>query len=94
MMILDFFSHSRYGKLPSFLKRQDTRIKAVLEYLSKNPKSKKKDGAVRSAAILHTRPIAVYCDSAQTPEFDKEFKNPVTGKYELHFINLSEIFGV
>ncbi len=94
MMILDFFSHSRYGKLPSFLKRQDKCIKAVLEYLSKNPKSKKKDGAVRSAAILHTRPVAVYCDSAQTPELDKEFKNPVTKKYELHFINLSEIFDV
>ncbi len=91
-LILDFFTHSRYGKLPAFLKRQDPQIKAVLEYLSKNPESAKREGAVRAAAILQSENLAVYCDSAQTPMLDIGFKDPVTGEYKLHFVRLSDIF--
>ena len=88
-MICDFFSHSRYGKLPPFLKRKDTRVKKVLEFLSKNPKTRKLDNAVRAVAILDSSDIVVYCDSGIAKQDDVFFKTG--GHYKLNFIKKQDI---
>ncbi len=92
MLICDFFSHSRYGKLPAFLKRSDVRTKKLLEYLSKNPQTALKADAVRAAAILQSENRAVWCDSAASKENDSIYKDSVSGKYKLHFIDLLEFW--
>ena len=89
MMVCDFFSHSRYGKLPPFLKREAPESKRVLEHLAHDPKTKKKDNAVRSVAILRSQKVAVYSDSGISKDDDAEFTKG--GRYVLHFIDLSEI---
>ncbi len=85
-MICDFFSHSRYGKLPSFLKRQNPKIKRVLEYLAENPETMKKDNAVRAVAILKSMNKAVYCDSGVSKEDDILFMD--NGRYVVRFVDL------
>lgn len=89
MLICDFFTHSRYGKLPAFLKRQDSRIKKVFEYLSENPSSRKPDNAVRAAAIMRSENKIVYCDSGVSKKDDIHFMK--RGRYVLHFLDISEI---
>lgn len=88
-MICDFFTHSRYGKLPAFLKRQSPEIKKVLEYLSQDPETKKPDNAVRAAAIMKSAKCAVYCDSGASKQDDIYFTR--RGKYILHYIDMKSI---
>ena len=88
-MICDFLSHSRYGRLPAFLKRKNPGLKRVLEYLSENPATKKPQNAVRAAAILESEKTAVYCDSGISKSCDREFLE--NGHYRLKFIKLSEL---
>lgn len=90
-LICDFFARSRYGKLPTFLKRTDPRIKKLLDFLSKNPENAPKPGAVRAAAILKSENCAVFCDSAADKAKDNDFKNPVSGEYTLSFISLDKV---
>ena len=89
MLICDFFTHSRYGKLPAFLKRQDNRVKKVLEYLSHNETSAKPQNAVRAVSVLRSENKAVYCDSGVCAKDDIYFKT--RGKYNLHFIDMTDI---
>ncbi|MBR5307827.1 MAG: DUF4080 domain-containing protein [Clostridia bacterium] len=89
-MICDFFSHSRYGKLPPFLKRQNPKIKRVLEYLAKNPETEKPKNAVRAAAILESEGVAVFCDSGESKKDDVHLTE--SGRYRLRFVELSDIF--
>jgi len=89
MMICDFFSHSRYGKLPTFLKREDPRTKKVLELLAADPSTRKKDNAVRAAAVFRSEQMAVYCDSGVSREDDVQYKEH--GHYILHFKSISDI---
>lgn len=88
-MICDFLSHSRYGKLPAFLKRKNPQIKRVLEYLSQNPVTKKPENAVRAVVILESEKTAVYCDSGVSKKDDIDFL--IDGQYPLHFIKLSDL---
>ena len=89
-MICDFFSHSRYGKLPPFLKQQNPKIKRVLEYLAKNPETEKPKNAVRAAAILESEGVAVFCDSGESKKDDVHLTE--SGRYRLRFVELSDIF--
>ncbi|MBR3994451.1 MAG: DUF4080 domain-containing protein [Clostridia bacterium] len=88
-MICDFFSHSRYGKLPVFLKRKDARVKKILEFLSKNPTTKKPENAVRAVAVLDSLDTIVYCDSGICKQDDTYFKSG--GHYRLNFIKKEDV---
>lgn len=90
-MICDFFSFSRYGKLPNFLKRHDARIKYALNYLSENPETQKAPTSVRAIAILKSENRVVYCDSPISKEYDSLYKDRVSGRYKLNFFDISKI---
>ncbi len=89
-MVCDFFSHSRYGKLPSFLKRKDENIKKILSYLSENDKTKQKKNTSRAISVLYSKKCVLYCDSPCEKQFDGNSTDRLTGKFLLHFVPFEE----
>lgn len=85
-MVCDFFSHSRYGKLPSFLKRKDENIKKILSFLSENENTKQKKNTSRAVHILYSKKCVLYCDSPCEKQADRKFTDRLTGKFLLHFV--------
>ena len=72
------------------LKRQNPKIKRVLEYLAGNPETEKPKNAVRAAAMLESEDVAVFCDSGESKKDDVYFTE--AGHYRLRFVPLSDIF--
>lgn len=90
-MVCDFFSHSRYGKLPPFLKRKDENIKKILSYLSENENTKQKKNTSRAVCVLYSKKCVLYCDSPCEKEHDGNFTDRLSGKYRLFFIPFKEL---
>lgn len=75
-MVCDRLSSNSSGVLPECLKVPDVRLKRIKKYLAENMKIK---GKV-SCAVLYSENRVVYCDYKK--------KNPVTGNYELSFLEI------
>lgn len=75
-MVCDRFSSNSSGVLPECLKIPDPGLKRIKKYLAENMKIA---GKV-SCAVLYSENRVVYCDYKK--------KNPVTGNYELSFLEI------
>lgn len=82
-MIHDRIATNNSGVIPEGLKISDAKLKKVKKYI--NEKAPQKKGTGRSVAILYGENKAVYCD------YDR--KHPVSGEYETHTVELSDIEG-
>lgn len=78
-LVCDRLSSNSSGVLPDCLKIEDSRLKQIKKYLSENLKLKGRF----SAAILYSENKAVYCDYKK--------KNPVTGNYDLSFLEINDL---
>ena len=83
-MALDRLSSNRMGMLPNFLKYKTEKIKSYLNFLEKDEKTRKRTAVKRSATFMKTENSFVYVD------YDE--KNPVTGQYNLCFLQEFENF--
>ncbi len=75
LMAMDRLSTNKMGALPEFLKIHSPKLKEYLNELEKDPKTKKKQGIKRAITLLSSEDSFVYVDY--------DFRNPVTGKYEI-----------
>lgn len=75
-LVCDRLSSNSSGVLPECLKISDVRLRRIKKYLAENMKIK---GKV-SCAVLYSENKVVYCDYKK--------KNPVTGNYELSFLEI------
>lgn len=75
-LVCDRFASNASGVLPGCLKVPDVRLRRIKKYLAENMKIK---GKV-SCAVLYSENKVVYCDYKK--------KNPVTGNYELSFLEI------
>ena len=73
-LVCDRLSSNSSGVLPEILKIRDDRLRRIKKYLSENMQIKGKVGC----AILYSENRVVYCDYKK--------KNPVTGNYELSYM--------
>lgn len=80
IMVVDWLSSNASGRLPPALVIHDARLKKLIISLEQNNLTKRKKGVKRSAAILYTQNKFIYAD------YFPEIKNPVTGKYPVHFL--------
>lgn len=73
-LVCDRLASNSSGVLPGCLKVKDARLRKIKKYLSENMQIKGKVGC----AILYSENRVVYCDYKK--------KNPVTGNYELSYM--------
>lgn len=83
IMVCDRLATNASGILPSVLGVNDSELKRILKEWKKSPELCPKKGVKRGAALLYTENCAVYADY--------ENKNPVSGEYTLHKINLQPL---
>lgn len=84
LLVLDRLTTNSSGKLPSFLRIEDDRLRKVKLYLMKNEEFNAPKSTKRAVAILYSVSQAVFVDYTE--------KNPVTGMYEARFVDLEKVF--
>lgn len=80
MMVLDRLETDSSGRLPAFLRIEDDGLRKVRKFLNKNKETAAKAGIKRGIAIIYSMKKAVYTDYVE--------KNPITGRYELKYVDL------
>lgn len=79
-MVTDRLETDASGRIPSFLRVEDEKLKAVRKFLNKEESTKAASGVKRGMAILYSKNKAAYVDYIN--------KNPITGRFDIHYIDL------
>lgn len=79
-MVIDRLETDASGRIPSFLRIEDDKLKKVRKLLNKEESTKAVSGIKRGMAILYTQNKAAYVDYIN--------KNLITGRFELSYLDL------
>lgn len=79
-MVIDRLETDASGRIPSFLRIEDEKLKTVRKLLNKEESTKAISGVKRGMAIVYTQNKAAYVDYIN--------KNPITGRFEINYVDL------
>ena len=80
VLAVDRLATNRMGALPEFLKIKSPKLKSVLNELEKNEATKRPCAIKRAATELLSENKIVYVDYTEP--------NPITGRYEMRFLDV------